>query len=207
MRLDYKASSLVIIGGWNPNILNEDWIRKNLLDHPNEQVNIGVRGNFFPTGIPVSVPEAMFRNVRLAVLGERLELNLIDGNDFVYIEDCARKLCDRLPNTLVTSYGVNFSYVADMINSSFTNIFRADVLSQMARVVSHAYNINFDGIITNVNIDINNEENKSGIRFNFHFNIDDLSKLIPNINQYPMELLKRQSIEFIQSNYGIRIGG
>ena len=31
MRLDYTKSLLVIVGGWNPNIINDVWIRKNLL--------------------------------------------------------------------------------------------------------------------------------------------------------------------------------
>ena len=34
MRLDYRASPFVIIGGWNPNIVNEHWIKKKPVRQP-----------------------------------------------------------------------------------------------------------------------------------------------------------------------------
>lgn len=207
MRLDYRASPFVIIGGWNPNIVNELWIRKNLLDNSNEPLNMGFGGGFSPTGMPLTITEAMFRNIRFAILGERLELNLTNGNDFGNIKNCIEKICDCLPTTLVTGYGVNFTYVADTINQNFTNIFLADILSQSALNAIHTYQVNLNRIITNINIDINKQQEKSGFRFNFHFPISDLSELIPSIIQYPIESLKEQSIEFIQINYGIRVGG
>lgn len=205
MRLDYRASPFVIIGGWNPNIVNEMWIRKNLLDHPNEQLNIGVGGGFSATGIPISITEAMFRNVRFAVLGDRLELNLIHGNDFTHIEDCVRKLCDRLSNTLITGYGVNFTYVADTISSSFNNVFTADALSQMSHTQSHTYNLDLHGITTSISIDMDNAHNKSAIRFNFHFNLDDLSVVVQRMTEYPIDLLREKAIEFASNECGLRL--
>ena len=207
MRLDYTASPFVIIGGWNPNIVNEVWIRKNLLDNSNEQLNIGIGGGFSPTGIPMAITEAMFRNIRFAVLGERLELNLMAGNDFTNIKHCIDKICTCLPTTLVTGYGVNFTYVADNINQNFISTFLADTLSQSALDAIHTYRIILNGITTNINIDISNQQGKSAVRFNFHFPIDDLSKLIRSVIQYPIESLRSQSIEFIQNNYGISVGG
>ena len=207
MQLDYRASPFVIIGGWNPNIVNEMWIRKNLLDNSNEQLNIGIGGGFTPTGISMAVTEAVFRDIRFAVLGERLELNLINGNDFTNLKHCIQKICDCLPTTLITGYGVNFTYVAHTINENFTHIFLADPLSHIALNAIHTYQFILNGITTNVNIDINKHREKSGIRFNFHFPINDLSELIPNIRQHSIELLRSQSIQFIQDHYGIGVGG
>ena len=205
MRLDYSASPFVILGGWNPNIVNENWIRKNLLDSPNEQVKIQLGGSIPATGIPVSIAQVIFSNLRLAVLGERLELNLINGNDFAHIEDCVRKLCDRLPNTLVTGYGVNFTYVADAISSSLISIFSADALSQMSHTQSHTYNLDLHEITTGISIDMDNDQNKSAIRFNFHFNMNDLSVVIQRLAEYPINSLGEKAIEFASNEYGLRL--
>ena len=203
MRLDYKTSSLVILGGWNPNIVNDQWIKKNLLDRPNEQLNIGVSGNVSPTGIYIPIIDAVFSNVRLTVSGERLELNLINSNDFTHIEDCVRKLCNCQPNTLVSGYGVNFNYVDNRVDNNLRSIFEQSNITQEIITENHAYRINLDGIITTINIDINNRGNQSGLRFNFHFDIDTLSTLIQRMTEYPIVSLNEKAVEFALSQHGL----
>jgi len=205
MRLDYTTSSLVILGGWNPNIVSEVWIRKNLLDHPNEQLNMGMSGNIAPTGIYRSIMEAIFSNVRLTISGERLELNLRNSNDFTHIENCARKLCNCQPNTLVVGYGMNFSYLDNNVNDNLRSIFGQSNITQQILTENHAYQIDLGGIITHINIDINNLSNQSGLRFNFHFNINDLSTLIQHMTEYPIDYLREKAVEFASSQYGLRL--
>ena len=207
MKLDYRASSFVIVGGWNPNIVNEAWIKKNLLDHFNEQVVIGIKesGVYTATGKPLSTPAAIFRNVLFSISGERLELNLMDSNDFRHIEDCVQRLCNCQSNTLVSGYGVNFVYIKDMISNELINFFRIDALSQMPFAQTHSYAINLDGITTNITIDLNNAENKSSIRFNFHFNISDISALIQRMDEYPIITLNEKAVQFVLNQYGLRL--
>ena len=207
MRLDYNVSSFVIVGNWNPNIVNETWIRKNLLDHPNEQVDMGFKGagDTAGTGIHVSNIAAMFRNVTLAVSGDRLVLNLIHSNDFGDIEDCAQRLCRRQSNTLVSAYGVNLTYIEDGISNELINFFTTDPLSQMSFTQNHAYAINLDGITTNITIELNKINNRSGIGFNFHFNIGDLPALIQRIAEYPIVTLNEKAIQFVLEQYGLRL--
>ena len=205
MRLEYRASPFIIIGGWNLNIVNEHWIKKNLLDNPNEQVNIGISGGLSPTGIPKAVTEALFRNVRLAVLEERLELNLINGNNFIHVEDCVRKLCNCQPNTLVSSYGVNFTYIDSRVDNSLRSILGQSNITQEIITENHAYQINLDGIMTTINVDINNRRNQSGLRFNFHFDINTLSTLIQRMTEYPITSLNEKAIEFASNQYGLRL--
>lgn len=206
MRLDYTKSLLVIVGGWNPNIINDVWIRKNLLDHPNQQPNVGVSGGISPNGIYTTTVDAVFNNVRLTILGERLELNLVNSNNFTHIENCVRKLCNSQPNTLVSGYGVNFTYITEPISNDLMNIFSHDTLSEHALLQTHAYNgVNLDGIVTNMSIEINKANNKSGISFNFHFNIDALATLIQHMAEYPINSLKEKAVEFASSQYGLRL--
>lgn len=202
MRLDYQASSFVIVGGWNPNIVNEAWIKKNLLDHPNEQVNMGVKG-MNRIGVPNLA--ATFRHVVLAVEVERLELNLIHSTDFGYIEDCVQRLCNCQPNTLVSGYGVNFVYIENMVSNELINCFTVNPLSQMSFTQSHRYAINLDGIATNITIELNNAENKSAIGFNFHFDVGDLPALIQRMVEYPIITLNEKAIQFVLNQYGLRL--
>ena len=205
MRLDYRASPFVIIGGWNPHIINEHWIRKNLLDHPNEQVRINISGGISPTGIPQAITEALFSNVRLAILGERLELNLINGNDFTHVEDYVRKLCNCQSNTLVSGYGLNFVYTDNRVDDNLRSIVGRSNITQEIITENHAYTINLGGIIATINVDVNNSSNQSGLRFNFHFNIDALSTLIQGMTQYPITSLNEKAVEFASSQYGLRL--
>lgn len=204
MRLDYGASSFVIIGGWNPNIVNEAWIRKNLLDNPNEQVDMGIKGGGAPAGIPTT-PAAMFRNVGLAVSGGRLELSLIHSNDFRHIEDCVQRLCGCQSNTLVSGYGINLVYIGDMVSNELINFFKVDALSQVSFNQSHRYAINLDGITTNIAIDLNKTENRLAIAFNFHFDVGDLSALIQRVAEYPIVTLNEKAVQFFLDQYGLRL--
>lgn len=207
MKLDYTTSSFVIVGGWNPYIVNEAWIRKNLLDSPNEQVDMGMKGEGLlgGTGIRIPTPAAIFRNVGLAVLGERLELNLIHSNDFGHIEDCVHRLCNCQSNTLVSGYGVNFAYVGDMVSNQLINSFTVNTLSKISFNETHRYATNLDGITTNITIELNNPENRSAIGFNFHFSISDLSTLMLRMAEYPIDTLNEKTVQFVLNRYGLRL--
>lgn len=207
MRLDYRTSSLVVVGGWNPNILNEEWIRRNLLDHHNEQLNMSVSGNITPsTVIYMSLTEAVFRNVKLTIAADRLELTLVNTNNYAYIEDCIRRLCNCQPNTLIVGYGVNFSYLdSNVVPDNLRGIFGQSRITQRSRTENHACQIDLGGLITNINVDIDNLDNRSGLRFNFHFNVNDLSALISHISKYPLNSLKEKAVEFAFREFGLRL--
>ena len=158
-----------------------------------------------PAGIQVSTPVAMFRNVGLSVSGNRLELNLMHSNDFRHIEDCVQRLCNCQPRTLVSGYGVNFVYVGDMLSNELINFFRVDPLSQISFNQSHRYATNLEGIVTNINIDLNNPENRSVISFNFHFNVNDLSTLIKRMSEYPIVSLNQKAVQFFLSQYQLEL--
>lgn len=206
MRLDYTKSLLVIVGGWNPNIINDVWIRKNLLDSPNEQPNVKISSGISPTGIHTTTVDAVFSNVRLAILGERLQLNLVNSNNFTHIENCVRKLCNSQPNTLVSGYGVNFTYITESISNDLMNIFSHDTLSQHSLIQTYTHKgVNLGDIVTNISIETNKVNNRSGISFNFHFDIDALATLIQRMAEYPINSLKEKAVEFASSQYGLRL--
>lgn len=206
MRLNYETSSLVILGGWNPNIVNDVWIRKNLLEHDSEQVSIGLKGTgSIAIGNPAAIPAAIFRNIGFAVAGERLELSLIHSNDFGHIEDCVYRLHKTQSSTLVSGYGVNLVYIQHMVNNDLINLLGANPLSQESFNQSHAFVVNLDNIRTNISVEINKADNKSAIAFNFHFDVGDFDTLIQCMTEYPITTLNQKAIHFMLSYCGLRL--
>lgn len=206
MKLDYQASSLVILGDWNPNIVKDVWIRKNLLEHDNEQVNMGLK-NTGATAIGnlATIPAAVFRNIGFAVAGERLELSLIHSNDFGHIEDCVYRLHKAQSSTLVSGYGVNLVYIQNMVNNDLINLFGANPLSQESFNQSHTFVLNLENIRTNIRVEINKANNKSAIAFNFHFDVGDFDTLIQYMTEYPINDLNQKAICFISSYCDLRL--
>ena len=206
MRLDYRRSSLVILGGWNPHIMNEIWIRKNLLNNSNEQLKFNVDANRIPSiGVNISLTEAIFNNVKLTIAGDRLEIRLANSKDFTHITNCVQKLCESQASTVITGYGVNFNYRDNQISDELRSIFGQSNIMLPMLTENHACQINLDRIITNINVDINNQSKQSALRFNFHFNINDMSRLILNLLEYSMDFLKEKAAKFILNECGLRL--
>lgn len=198
MRLNYETSSLVLLGGWNPNMINDVWIRRNLLEHGSDQVTVGLKGS------PV-VPAAIFSNIGFAIVGERLELSLIHSNDFGHIENCVYRLYKAQSSTLVSGYGVNLAYIQDMVNNDLINLLGANPLSQESFNETHAFVVNLDNIRTNISVEINKADSKSAITFNFHFDVGDFDTLVQRMTEYPISDLNQRAVDFMLSCCGLRL--
>ncbi len=120
MKLDYNSSSLVILGGWNPNIFSPKWLNNNFFDS-NGQLNRE------PERVQVSVQMSDTHSVRLSPVtisfeNRGLKLIFTDGmltfhlnecEDFSILESSALKIFKGAINTIVTGYGANFTFTQD----------------------------------------------------------------------------------------------
>ena len=213
MKLDYRSSSLVIVGGWNPNIINPYWIRKYLLDQtdlndPNqEEVNIDIQMDI-TSSIRRSMMAASFREIKIAFKDNRLDLGLSKGSDFTLLEKYALKICNRLPNTPVTAYGVNLVFTDKKISEDLVNIINVVQSKDFDTPLTfeqYNFGLKLDGISTNISIDISNKDGRSGFRFNFHFDIDDLSKFKSGISENSIHMLKEKAVKIISDVYKLRL--
>ena len=213
MKIDYYASSIVIAGGWNPNIINPHWIRKNLLDQadlndPNEEkVNINIQMDK-ASSVRRSTMVASFREMKITFTDNRLDLGLSDGNDFTLLEKYALKICNRLPNTPVTAYGVNLVFTDEKNSENLANIVNiAQSKNFDTSLTFEQYNfgLELNGIQTNITIDTKHKNGRSGFRFNFHFDIDDLSKFKSGISENPIRTLREKAVKIISDVYGLRL--
>ena len=216
MKLDYNSSSLIIVGGWNPNIINPHWISNNLLgpmnpnDPSQEKINVDIDFRMTTTSSFKYAPIAVsFKNIRIVFTDNRLDFSLVKGDNFSLLEEYALKMCDCLPHTPVTAYDVNFVFTDEKISEDLVNVIHIVQSKNFDTPLifeQYGFSLDLDGIRTNINIEIDNNNNRSNLKFNFHFDIDDLSKFVSGIREKPIHVLKEKAIKFMLEVYGLRLG-
>ena len=210
MKLNYSESSLVIIGGWNPSIINPVWIDNYLIErtpvgNQSININIDVNNTLSIKDAPVS---ASFDGIRIILTGNRLEFRLETGNDFALLEKYALKMCRLLPTTLVSGYGANFRFYDEKSNQSIANIIDTEIFGDLnSQLISKQCNIafNLDDMTMSMSQNINTAENTSGVGFNFHFNIGGLSEFESRLSMYSLSSLKDRAIQILSDVYGLEI--
>lgn len=213
MKLDYRSSSLVISGGWNPNIINPYWIEKNLLG--NVDPNIANREDVI-VDVPMTTTSSLryapimisFKDIKIVFTNDKLDFSLLKGDDFGLLEDYALKICDCLPYTPVTAYGVNFVFTEEKISVELGNFIKTIQSKKFdTPLIFEQYSFGFklDDIITNINIRVDNKENISSFQFNFHFKIADLSQFSSGISDKSMHTLKEKAVKNISEIYGLEL--
>jgi len=210
MRLNYSESSLVIIGGWNPSLMNPVWIDNYLIERThvdNQSININIDVNN-TLSIKDASLSVSFEGIRIILIGNRLEFRLETGNDFALLEKYAKKMCRLLPNTFVSGYGANFHFYEDKINSALANIIDTEIFDNLkSPLTSHQCTLvfNLDDMIMSISQNINTAENTSGVGFNFHFNIGGLSEFESRLSMYSLSSLKERAIQILSDVYELEI--
>lgn len=211
MKLNYSESSLVIIGGWNPIIVNPVWIDNYLVESPasDNQSRINVSFDMDNTlAIKDAAVSVSFDGIKISLRGNRLQFHLDTGNDFTLLEKYALKMCKVLPNTLVSGYGANFHFHDEKINQSIANIIDTEIFDDVSsQLTSNHCTIvfNFDDMIMNISQNINTAENTSGVGFNFHFNIGRLPDFESSLSMHSLSSLRDRAIQILSDVYGLEV--
>ena len=213
MKLDYYESPLVLACGWNPNILNPNWIKKYLVDSINTN---GENSNNFTVNVEMT-PDRPIRNaivhvsfdkVKLIFMSGRIELRLTEGSNFALLEKYALRICEYLPNTPAVAYGVNFTFADDKLCKGVLDITKAVRTSDFgAPLISEQYTLNFnlDNIDINIEIVVNPADKTSIFKLNFNFPIEYLSEFSPRISENSISALKEKAVELLLSSYGLKL--
>jgi len=220
MKLDYQSSSLVILGGWNPNIFSPFWIEKrfrdtNFLDalDPNNpekgklNFDIQLGETYSIKHAPMTV---RFNGVKIDFTDGRLVFKLSEGDNFNILEEFALKLCSHLPDTPVMSYGVNFEFVEGENTQVIKDIMQLNGMttrkyfSSPLKYERYGFGVDIDNINTNISIETDNA-NKFFFKFNFHFNINDLSQFISGISKNPITMLLEKAVIIISEAYKLNV--
>ena len=213
MKLNYHASSLIIVGGWNHSVIRPSWLDKHLIEsvdsngHDIKQVNIDIRIDE-TSSIKDSPVAISFDGISIVFLSNRLEFRLVETDDFSILEKYSLKMCSSLPNTPVTAYDVNFVFTDENICESIADIKNAAQPKNYDMPLTlEQYNFGFklDDIDTTVRIDIDNNDNSSGLILNFSFSIDSLLEFKSGISKIPIHSLKEKAVKILSEMYGLKL--
>jgi len=124
MKPSIEQWSIVITGQWNPQILNADWVAKNLLS--NKESN--------EIDIQLGITRGLASHVRLVTTDfillptrERIQFHpRVPSSDCIaVVEAIALKTLEVLPHTPVTGYGLNFHFEESSDGTFVRGIFDA----------------------------------------------------------------------------------
>ena len=214
MKLDYESSSLVIVGGLNPYIMNPVWVEKYLLDQGDvdDGIDILTMCNFGRSStVKYSTITISIRNVKITFTDGRLEFNLLESQNFGILEQYALKICSCLPNTLADGYGVNFVYTEEGLNQDIAYIIRSPDLYKDSDYVnllsSEVYSCSIkleESVDLNINIQFNKNTNQSTCSFNYHFKIDNISEVELGISKNSIYTLKEKAENILHNIYKLK---
>lgn len=218
MKLDYKSSSLVILGGWNPNIFTPTWFDKYFpspqdVDNPqdtNLKITPGQVLSIKHAYINISLNNGVI--ITFTEAQGKLEFKLNEKiKDFHLLEQTALKLFKHLSTTIVVGYGVNFVFKSNNIDQKTIDVIHKNGIMQnkyfnnQIEFENYLFKTHIDNINTNIGIDVNNIENNCIFRFNFHFDIDGLSNFELSTNNNPIDQLKQKAIKVMFDTYKLDV--
>jgi len=107
--LDFKNPTLVMVGNWNPSILNNPiWVAKHLMDIP-EGTDIEINVAVMNDGLTTKQVH-LFDNIGVSCTESRLEFFSNSEASEEHITNAVRKICEILPHTPISAVGINFHF-------------------------------------------------------------------------------------------------
>lgn len=199
-RNDYNV--LVIVGNWNKNIFNQEWVSKYLI--PGEKLQVEIPLNFDGS------PRISTDNLRIFILGNKLNFAILKNEDtnFDKIQELAYKVADYLPHTPVSAFGINF--VFETKETKYLNeLFKFKDLEQFSDV-GYTYNKSTltRNLTTNnliLNLSILKEKNIFVFHLNYHFDIKNLVEFKENFDTNTIIKLKNNSFDLLSDIYNIKL--
>lgn len=218
MKLDYNSSSLIILGGWNENIFTPKWLEDNFIaptklpDEEPENVHIYVEMSNTQS-VRHSPIRVTFEERSLLVVFNDGKISFYPNEckDFSILESSALQIFKGVINTIITGYGVNFVFTQDSNIDDIVNLIGLNQITSRKQFQKpfaserYIFTFNLDDIHTNIDIEIDPDNDTLHIRFNFHFNVEDFSQFKKCISENSMNKLLKKSINILSENYGLEL--
>lgn len=185
--------TVIIIGGWNKNIINPGWVAKFLI--PKEELKVE-----FPIGQNFEASVQIFNNkIKIYLVSNKLVFQSLD-RDYNYIQGIIVKIADYLPHTPVEGFGVNFNFNIEGAISD--NLFEFEGNN---KITEEGYNITQSTIkrvitsdkISHLNFAMVDNNDFVSFEFNFHEQLKDLTDLKGKILKSGLNDRLSQSISML----------
>lgn len=215
MKLNYQESSIVLVGGWNPSMLNPMWFEKFIVNPMNSEGYEIRRADFSFTfndnafsfrHAPISVS---FGDFKIVFTDTTLAFHLVNGEDFSTLEKCVLNLCDSLSFTSVSAVGINLVFRSEEdedldIVSEVANLNKSDLQTTLEK---YSFVVKIRDIDTTIELNIDKVGKQFEFRVNFNFNVENLLEIKQVISENSMNDLKEVIEVFLTTAYNAKIVG
>ncbi len=175
MQIVPERTSLVLLGIWNPAILNPGWLAQRVHDVPvGEQVQVQVEQVLM--GAAQSPPSFTVSGIKYTPARNRLEIRptAITQENITLAQRAAVRLLNLLPHTPIAAFGQNFEFVENHPTPEQLAIFeagndlaeRCDFEFETVRTQLTS-SIQFENRV--LNLQRSNQGGQLNLNFNFHY--------------------------------------
>lgn len=181
-----NATSLVVVGAWNPAILQPDWLVHKVFDVP-EGEKTDVLMQFAP--IPGAPPKFIIKDLIILPASDRLTIapTKCDADGLNAAEAAAEKLLRILIHTPVVAFGQNFEFEEANPGQDLLNEFNLN--DHMAEDVSFEYDTISTEVVSSLDVGdrvLNFSRMFHGghvrFKFNFHYEVKTASEAADKLN-------------------------
>jgi hypothetical protein len=183
-----NATSFVLVGIWNPAILNPDWLARYIFKAaPDAEIPVEMLVPASP-GQPI---QFSLQGIRFIPSRDRLRLSCLgDANDeeLAQIQEVTRSILELLPHTPVRAVGQNFEFLDEQPNPDHLKVF--DCMGDVARTSD--FPVETVGNETRTSLQFENRllnltrsfrEGKLQVKFNFHSQVASATAAAEQLGQ------------------------
>jgi hypothetical protein len=180
------GSSVVIVGYWNPAILQPPWLARNVFGGNADQAPVQTEVSLV-AGQP---PRYMMHGIRIAPAYDKLTV-VPPGLEDAQLANCEEKIraiLGALPHTPVTAFGINFIFQDDEPSAAVLDLFadrellaEATDLAFDTRATSFARAMAMNGYLLNFTRTLSSN-NSVVYKFNFHYQVTDAAAAVALFN-------------------------
>lgn len=188
MYINPDTTSIVILGAWNPGILQPQWLTRNIFHKPaGQETPVTIA---FPVSPHLSEPPRFtIENITFTPSLDRLSITPsgVSADELSSAEEKASTILNSLPHTPVSAFGENFEFIEAHPTKEILQVF------DLRDDLSDHLEIKFSNISTNVVSSLKLEDcvlnltraffnGKVHVKFNFHYEVSSAADAVQKLN-------------------------
>ena len=178
MRPESDGFTIVLNGGWNSNIIEPVWLSLNIFAEQPVELQLA---------IPLSTNQIRYRSgdVGLRLAQDRLMIfpDQVTDENLTRCEEVCRKICELLPHTPISAFGVNSGYAEQRAEGKILELLTTSDRDDIARFggligqTEIHENFTVDGEIYNHKV-VQTEQGGIELHLNHHVDLTTVADLI-----------------------------
>jgi len=196
--MKYENNVLVILGGWNANILlNVNWLKRYLFPE-NKNFNV-----VMPISLSIpGPPQISTDSIKLSLMVAKLSFAPLGEGDSTLeeIEELGKKVADFLPHTPVRATGINFLFEEEKDDKSLTWTSRDGErrLKSIGDIKEEVHRYSFSLEECTLNLSVQRlSDGRQTYDFNFNHPVDTLADIKEILTKKHIIEYKRDAEEYL----------